>query len=57
MIEVFVSTDVRQDDLAPIETAALCGGVVSRLALGSEIEILVRRADAGSEKKENHDAE
>ncbi len=52
-IGIFVPADVREDDLPQIETAALSGGVVGRLALGSEIEILVHRADAGSEKKDN----
>ncbi len=52
-IDIFVSADVREDDLPQIKTAALSGGVVGRLALGSEIEILVHRADAGSEKRDN----
>jgi len=53
VIEILVSADVPEHDVRQIETAALSGGVVGRLALGSEIEILVHRADAGSEKRDN----
>ncbi len=56
VIEVFVSADIPKHDMALIEDAALSGGVVSRLALGSEIEVLVHRTDAGSEKKDDKDA-
>ena len=56
-IEVFVSEDIPKQDMQPIENAALSGGVVSRLALGSEIEILVHRTDRGGRKKDEHDVE
>ena len=57
VIEVFVSADIPKHDMPLIENAALSGGVVSRLALGSEIEVLVHRTDAGGKKKDDQDVE
>ena len=57
VIEVFVSADIPKHDVPLIENAALSGGVVSRLALGSEIEVLVHRTDARGKKKDDQDVE
>ena len=57
VIEVFVSADIPKHDMLLIENAALSGGVVSRLALGSEIEVLVHRTDAGGKKKDDQNVE
>ena len=57
VIEVFVPADISKDDKPLIKDAALSGGVVSRLALGSEIEVLVHRTDAGGKKKDDQDVE
>jgi uncharacterized OsmC-like protein len=56
-IEVFVSEDIPEQDMQSIENAALSGGVVSRLALGSEIEVLIHRMDRGGRKKDDQDVE
>ena len=57
VIEVFVSADIPKHDMPLIENAALSGGVTSRLALGSEIEVLVHRVDRSGEKKDDQDVE
>ena len=57
VIEVSVSSDIPERDIAGIENAALSGGVTRRLAMGSEIEVLVHRVDGTASKKDDNDAE
>jgi uncharacterized OsmC-like protein len=57
VIEVFVSADIPKHNMTLIENAALSGGVASRLALGSEIEVLVHQVGAGGEERDDQDVE
>jgi uncharacterized OsmC-like protein len=57
VIEVFVSADIPKHDMTPIENAALSGGVASRLALGSEIDVLVHQVEPGGEERDDQDVE